>query len=149
MAKITRISAGGGKKSSSSSLESNANTSKNNISKPEIKSSKAELKNIKKQAKRERALLKKQARKAKIAKISNNKFIKIITFPFRVIFSPLIKFGAYVRSSWIELRQVSWPNRKSTWKMLAIVIIYTALFMAFITILDTIISAGINQLIKK
>ena len=55
--------------------------------------------------------------------------------PF-ILFRPFVYLGRYLRESWHELRQVRWPNRKATWKMLLAVLVYTALFVLIITLLD-------------
>ena len=175
MAKITRISAGGAKKSSDSSKRSKSdnkspNQNQKNLSKtqksPEQiseKNSKIDQKLIKlaekmqKKAKKAEIKAQKRAKRQekraaqceKLKKFANKKPVKIITFPFRVIIAPITKFVRYCKESWAELRQVQWPNRKTTWKIVGIVLIYTAIFMIFITILDAIIGAGFNQLLKK
>lgn len=55
--------------------------------------------------------------------------------PF-ILFRPFVALGRYLRDSWLELRQVRWPTRKATWKMVLAVLVYTALFMAIIALLD-------------
>lgn len=50
---------------------------------------------------------------------------------------PFVALGRYLRDSWRELRQVRWPNRKATWKMTLAVLIYCAIFIVFIVLLDT------------
>lgn len=55
--------------------------------------------------------------------------------PF-ILFRPFVALGRYLKESWQELRQVRWPNRKATWKMVLAVLIYTALFVLFISLLD-------------
>lgn len=56
--------------------------------------------------------------------------------PLRVILTPFTAFGRYVRNSWGELRQVRWPSRKATWKLTLAVLIYCALFIVIIMVLD-------------
>lgn len=56
----------------------------------------------------------------------------------------LKKIGGYFKGSWIELRQVRWPDRKSTWGMTLAVIIFAAFFVILILLLDD----GFNQLFK-
>ncbi len=56
--------------------------------------------------------------------------------PF-ILFRPFVALGRYLRDSWRELRQVRWPNRKATWKMVLAVLVYTAIFMILIVLLDT------------
>ena len=53
-----------------------------------------------------------------------------------ILFRPFVAFGRYLRDSWREIRQVRWPNRKATWKMVLAVLVYTALFIILITLLD-------------
>lgn len=55
--------------------------------------------------------------------------------PF-VLLRPFVYLWRYVRDSWLELRQVRWPNRKATWKMVLAIVIYSAFFMILITLLD-------------
>ena len=59
--------------------------------------------------------------------------------PF-ILFRPFVALFRYLRDSWRELRQVRWPDNKSTWKMLLAVIVYTALFVILITLLDWLFS---------
>lgn len=89
---------------------------------------------------------KKQAKKqAKLAKKTNKKpmpkALRILTAPFR-------KIGTYIRESWQELRQVRWPNRKMTWKLVSAVIVYTIVFAVFIMLLDVGFTLLFNNLLK-
>lgn len=67
--------------------------------------------------------------------------------PF-VLFRPFIALGHYLRDSWLEIRQVRWPNRKTTWKMVLAVIVYTAIFVVFIMLLDVLFEFLFNLLLK-
>ena len=49
------------------------------------------------------------------------------------IFAAII---GYFKGSWAELRQVRWPNRRTTWGLTLAVIIFTAFFIALIVLLD-------------
>ena len=53
-----------------------------------------------------------------------------------ILFRPFVALGRYLRDAWREIRQVRWPNRKATWKMVLAVIVYTALFVILISLLD-------------
>lgn len=53
-----------------------------------------------------------------------------------ILFRPFVALGRYLRDSWREIRQVRWPNRKATWKMVLAVLIYTTLFVVLISVLD-------------
>lgn len=53
-----------------------------------------------------------------------------------ILFRPFVAFFRYLRDAWREIRQVRWPNRKATWKMVLAVLVYTALFIIIISLLD-------------
>lgn len=107
MANITRIKAGGGsKKAETKKTPKNATLDKKAL-KTAVKAEKV-------------------AKKAeKTAKKPQNKFVRVLTAPFR-----------YIRDSWLELRQVRWPSRGATWKMVLAVFVYAALIMGIIMLLD-------------
>lgn len=44
----------------------------------------------------------------------------------------------YFSGSWYELRQVLWPDRKSSWSMTLALIIFTLIFIAIILLLDAL-----------
>lgn len=44
--------------------------------------------------------------------------------------------GEYFKGSWAELRQVRWPNRRTTWSLTLAVLVFTAFFVLLITLLD-------------
>ncbi len=87
-----------------------------------VKDKKQEKKKAKETRKAEKA-----AKKA--AKAEENKKVFIL-------FRPFVAFFRYLRDSWRELRQVRWPSRKDTWKMMLAVVVYTALFVVIILLLD-------------
>lgn len=121
--KITRIKAG----------ESSAKTEE---SPAPITRKKVVLKD-KKQEKLEKKVAKKAEKSAKSAEKK----------PFLLI-RPFVYFGRYLKESWQELRQVRWPNRKATWKMVLAVLVYTAIFVVMITLLDIFFSWLFNLMIK-
>ena len=129
MAKITRIKAG------ESSREKQEDE-------PTITRKKVVVKD-KKIAKQKQ----KEARKAeKIALKSTDE--KNGKKPF-ILFRPFVYLWRYLRDSWREIRQVRWPSRKATWKMVLAVVIYTALFMVIITLLDLFFSWLFNLILGK
>ncbi|MBQ2695395.1 preprotein translocase subunit SecE [Candidatus Saccharibacteria bacterium] len=67
--------------------------------------------------------------------------------PF-ILIRPFVYLGRYIRGAWRELRQVRWPNRKTTWKMVLAVLVYTALFVVIITLLDMFFSWLFSLFIK-
>ena len=114
--KITRIKAG---ESSKKSEEEQAPITRKKVVVEDKKQEKKKEKEISKAEKAE-----KKAEKAKEGKK---------TF---ILFRPFVAFGRYLRDSWREIRQVRWPNRKATWKMVGAVLVYTALFVIFISLID-------------
>jgi preprotein translocase SecE subunit len=57
---------------------------------------------------------------------------------------PFYAIGRYLKGSWQELRQVRWPNRRTTWGMTLAVILFTGFFVVLIILLDF----GFSQLFK-
>ena len=127
MAKITRIKA----KDDSSKKEEKLE--------PTITREKVVVKD-KKTAKAKRKELKKAEKNLKTDKPLKKTFI---------LFRPFVALGRYLRDSWRELRQVRWPNRKATWKMVLAVLVYTALFMLIITLLDLFFTWLFNLILGK
>ena len=66
-----------------------------------------------------------------------------------ILFRPFVAIGRYVRDSFREVRQVRWPDRKSTWKMTLSVIIYVVLIAVAIMLLDALFTFVFNQLLKN
>ncbi len=124
MAKITRIKASDG-------------PSKKDADEPAITRKKVVVKD-KKTAKDKREKLKKAEKE-----IGKNKSEKK---PF-ILFRPFVALFRYLRDSWHELRQVRWPNRKATWKMVLAVLVYTALFVIIISLLDLLFSWLFNLIL--
>ncbi|MBQ8992242.1 preprotein translocase subunit SecE [Candidatus Saccharibacteria bacterium] len=95
----------------------------------------------KKLAEKERkAMQKAEKRKVKLEDQEaqgGSKVKRILTAPFR-----------YLRDSWREIRQVRWPNRKATWKMVFAIFIYSALFIALIMLLDVLFTWLFNLILK-
>ena len=67
--------------------------------------------------------------------------------PF-ILIRPFVAFGRYLRDSWRELRQVRWPNRKVTWKMVLAVFIYTALVISLLVVLDILFEWVFSLILK-
>ena len=91
----------------------------------ESKPTKQEDKNSKKVARKNAKAEKKAAKKA--AKAGKKVFI---------LFRPFCAIGRYFRDSWKEIRQVRWPSRKATWKMVLAIFVYSAVFVIILTLLD-------------
>ena len=64
-----------------------------------------------------------------------------------ILFRPFVAFGRYIRDSFREVRQVRWPDRKSTWKMTLSVIVFVLLMAGFIMLLDALFTFLFNKLL--
>lgn len=60
-------------------------------------------------------------------------------------FGILGKIGGYFKGAWAELRQVHWPTRQATWGLTGAVLLFSAFFVIFITLLD----AGFKYLFEQ
>lgn len=126
MAKITRIKASDPGKSPEESAEAPKTVKKVKVGRDSVKAekpAKTTKKTVKNSSKDEKIV--REAEKANKKALRNNKVAKK-------------KEGNYFRNSWLELRQVRWPSRKATWKMVAAIFIYTGLFIAIIMLLDAL-----------
>lgn len=65
--------------------------------------------------------------------------------PILIIFKPFRPLGRYVKGAWFELRQVRWPDRKTTFKLSLAVVVFTAVLTIFIVSLDF----GFEQIVKR
>lgn len=74
------------------------------------------------------------------APIRNNKVWKFLRRT--ILRSP---FKGYFVNSWKELRQVSWPNRATAWKLTFTVIVFSVIFAALTSSLDL----GFERLAKE
>ena len=54
----------------------------------------------------------------------------------------------YFKGAWEELKLVRWPTRSATWAMTAAVIVFTAVFIVLILLLDAAFNWGFNQILK-
>ena len=115
MAKITRIKA------------SDSSSKKEEKSEPTITRKKVVVKD-KKSEKTKRNKLKKAEMQIGKSKSTEKK-------PF-ILFRPFVALFRYLHNSWLELRQVRWPNRKATWKMVLAVLVYCLIFVVIISLLD-------------
>lgn len=78
----------------------------------------------------------------KTAKTNKRKPAVITETPTK---NPFVRFGRYFKGAWYELKQVRWPTRSATWSMTAAVLLFSAAFVGFITLLDT----GFNWLFEQ
>ena len=102
------------------------------------------------QAKQQAKLAKTKAKAAK-AKAKIKAKTNTPEKPLKQVFilaRPFVALGRYLRNSWRELRQVRWPNRKATWKMTLAVLVYCAIFIVFIMLLDALFTFIFDLLLK-
>jgi preprotein translocase subunit SecE len=84
----------------------------------------------------------------KIPKIKLPKLPKFISKPLGIIKKGFLAIGRYFKYSWIELRQVRWPNRKATWSLTLAVLLFTAFFFILIVLLDAGFKELFNLILK-
>ena len=114
--------------------------------KTQTKPTETKTKVTKAQAKQQAKLAKTKAKAAKIKDKANTP-----EKPLKQVFilaRPFVALGRYLRNSWRELRQVRWPNRKATWKMTLAVLVYCAIFIVFIMLLDALFTFIFDLLLK-
>lgn len=116
--------------------------------KTQTKPTETKTKIAKTQAKQQTKLAKTKTKAAK-AKIKTK--ANTPEKPLKQVFilaRPFVALGRYLRNSWRELRQVRWPNRKATWKMTLAVLVYCAIFIVFIMLLDALFTFIFDLLLK-
>ncbi|MEI6755921.1 MAG: preprotein translocase subunit SecE [bacterium] len=72
---------------------------------------------------------------------------KIIRKPVRVI--GLIVLPRYIRNSWIELKQVTWPDWKTSRKLTSAVIIFALIFGITVAIVDFLLDKLFKNVLLK
>ncbi|MBI3624214.1 preprotein translocase subunit SecE [Candidatus Saccharibacteria bacterium] len=60
-------------------------------------------------------------------------------------FIGLILWPRFLRNAWQELRDVTWPNRKETWKLTSAVFVFAIIFGIVIAVTDY----GLDKLFRK
>ena len=66
-----------------------------------------------------------------------------------ILFRPFVAIGRYIKESFQEVRQVRWPDRKSTWKMTLSVVLYVILVAAIIMLLDAFFTFIFSKLLSN
>lgn len=139
---VTKISASSSHPADTSEKPNESAAEKpNNIHKISLKS---------KEAKKAEAKSAEQAKKAQATsdkKSLENPDEKPLKNIF-ILARPFVALGRYFRDSWRELRQVRWPNRKASWKLTFAVLVYCAVLMAFILVLDLIFTFIFEIILK-
>lgn len=77
---------------------------------------------------------------------SIGKLLVIILRPLKPLSRPLRwLMPTYFINSWREVRQVSWPNRRETWRLTVAVFIFAIVFGALVAAVDK----GLDELFKR
>lgn len=63
-------------------------------------------------------------------------------------FGILGRIGGYFKGAWAELRQVHWPTRQATWGLTGAVLLFSAFFVVFITLLDAGFKFVFEQILR-
>ena len=63
-------------------------------------------------------------------------------------YGPLGRIGGYFKGAWAELRQVHWPTRRATWGLTGAVLLFSAFFVVFITLLDAGFKYVFEQILR-
>ena len=77
--------------------------------------------------------------KGKLRKLNILRFMRPILSPLRWL------VPAYFINSWREVRQVTWPNRRETWRLTLAVFIFAIIFGSLVASVDK----GLDILFKK
>ena len=136
--KITRIKA-----NDSKSVKEDKDMDAEISRKVTVKAKNSENKKVKSEKAKAAKAAKKSEKKAAKANKPKSKlvrFLLFITAPFRAI-------GRYFRDSFREVRQVRWPNRKTTWKLTISVIVYVVAIAVAIMLLDALLTYLFNVLL--
>ncbi len=72
---------------------------------------------------------------------------RVIRFVTRVLGRVLLP--VYFRNSWRELRLVTWPDRRTSWKLTYAVIVFSILFGVIIAAVDFVLDKLFKELIIK
>lgn len=64
------------------------------------------------------------------------------------VFKSVILFNRYLKNSWLELKKVHWPSRKSTWAMVFAVVGYSLFFLVLVLALDNLFSYIFKLMLK-
>lgn len=81
---------------------------------------------------------------------------RVISWPFRLRAIRLVGrvlgrifWPKYFRNSWIELRQVTWPTRRDTWKLTFAVLIFAVAFGLMAAGVDVVLDRIIRRIVFR
>lgn len=64
------------------------------------------------------------------------------------VLKPVLMLNRYLKNSWLELKKVHWPSRKSTWAMVFAVVGYSLFFLVLVLTLDNFFSYIFKLMLK-
>jgi preprotein translocase SecE subunit len=74
----------------------------------------------------------------------------VILRPLRLILRPLRWLvPTYFLNSWREVRQVTWPNRRETWRLTIAVFIFAIVFGSLVAGVDKVLDLVFKKVILK
>lgn len=82
-------------------------------------------------------------KRVKLPKLPENRVTRILKRVSRII------FPRYFVNSWKELKQVTWPSRRETWRLTGAVIIFAIIFGAMVAALDKVLDILFKNLVLK
>ena len=82
-------------------------------------------------------------RKIKLPKIKFPRFLRVVFRPIGKVLHWLVP--RYFINAWRELRQVTWPGRRESWRLTGAVFIFAAVFGTVVYFVDK----GLDELFKK
>ncbi|MDQ2972906.1 MAG: preprotein translocase subunit SecE [bacterium] len=56
-------------------------------------------------------------------------------------------FPRYIANAWTEVRQVTWPNRRTTWKLVLAVFLFATVFGVTIALVDYVLEKIFKQIL--
>lgn len=74
------------------------------------------------------------------------RWLKPLLVPLRIVGKILKRLAPrYLLNAWRELRQVTWPNRRESWRLTGAVFVFAIIF----GVLATIVDRGIDRIFKE
>ena len=82
--------------------------------------------------------------------LPNNKLLATVGRILRPVGKVLSKLAPrYFLNAWRELRQVTWPNRRETWRLTLAVMIFATVFGALVAAVDKGLDVAFKHLVLK
>jgi len=56
---------------------------------------------------------------------------------------------SYFKKSWVELKMVTWPGRRETWRLVGAVFIFTIIFGVLVAAFDKVLDIVFREVVLK